>query len=207
MIDAAERLAAERGIGAMSLREVQAAAGQRNKSAAQYHFGSREGLIEAVITSRMGPVNDRRLEMLAELPDAPALRELVEALVEPLAAATVGRSGSCWARFLLQGWVDPTLERVVRRSFEASSFRTVRKLLLASVDHLPEHLRAQRVDHAVGFVVMALAGAEMTAATRRRAAPPVDASVTELVDSCCGLLLAPTSSDTELADRRAAGGA
>ena len=47
MIDAGERLAAERGIAAMSLREVQAAAGQRNKSAAQYHFGSRTGLIEA----------------------------------------------------------------------------------------------------------------------------------------------------------------
>jgi AcrR family transcriptional regulator len=207
MIDAAERLAAERGIGAMSLREVQAAAGQRNKSAAQYHFGSREGLIEAVITSRMGPINERRLELLAALPDAPDLRSVVEVLVEPLAAATVGRPGSCWARFLLQGWVDPTLEQVVRRSFEASSFRSVRRLLLAAVEHLPEHLRGRRVDHAVGYVVMALAGAEMTAAARRRGAPPVDVVVTDLVDSCCGLLLARTSSQIELTDRHAAGGA
>ena len=53
MIDAAERLASERGLGAMSLRDVMAEAGQRNKSAAQYHFGSREGLVEAVIEARM----------------------------------------------------------------------------------------------------------------------------------------------------------
>ena len=58
MIDAAERLAAERGMAAMSLREVQAAAGQRNKSAAQYHFGSRAGLIEARSCERFAVLRD-----------------------------------------------------------------------------------------------------------------------------------------------------
>ncbi|HEY9555614.1 MAG TPA: TetR family transcriptional regulator, partial [Acidimicrobiales bacterium] len=80
MIEAAERLAAEQGLAAMSLREVQAAAGQRNKSAAQYHFGSRAGLVEAVIANRMGPINEARLAMLAELDagiEPPSLRDLV----------------------------------------------------------------------------------------------------------------------------------
>ena len=44
MIVVAERLFAERGIEAVSLREVGAACGLRNNSAAQYHFGSRTGL-------------------------------------------------------------------------------------------------------------------------------------------------------------------
>ena len=48
MIRAAERLFSERGIEAVSLREVGAVAGQRNNSAAQYHFGTREGLVDAV---------------------------------------------------------------------------------------------------------------------------------------------------------------
>ena len=59
---------------------------QRNKSAARYHFGSREGLIEAVVAARMGPVNQRRLEMLAAYdarPGEPSLRDLVAALVVP----------------------------------------------------------------------------------------------------------------------------
>jgi AcrR family transcriptional regulator len=54
MVDAAERLMAERGIAAVSLREVQDAAEQRNKSAAHYHFGSREGLIRAIIETPDG---------------------------------------------------------------------------------------------------------------------------------------------------------
>ena len=40
MITTAERIVAERGLTAMSLRVVQRESGQRNKSAAQYHFGS-----------------------------------------------------------------------------------------------------------------------------------------------------------------------
>ena len=101
MIAAAERLAVERGLGAMSLREVQLVSGQRDKSAAAYHFGSREGLIEAVVAARMGPVNERRLAVLAGLDPAPGaapLADLVAALVVPLAEHTVGRPGSRWAR-------------------------------------------------------------------------------------------------------------
>jgi AcrR family transcriptional regulator len=198
MIDAAERLAARQGIGSMSLREVQAAAGQRNKSAAQYHFGSREGLIEAVITSRMGPINEQRLDMLAALPEPHELRHVVAALVTPLADATVGRSESCWARFLFQAWVDPTLERVVQRSLEASSFRSVRQLLVESVDHLPEPLRLRRVQQAVGFVVMVLASAEVTAGRGGGPGAAPGVVVSDLIDTCCGLLLAPSSSVPEV---------
>ena len=67
MIDAAERLIAERGLGALSLREVATTAGQRNHSAVQYHFGSRAGLVEAVFDTRMTPIDARRAEMLVGL--------------------------------------------------------------------------------------------------------------------------------------------
>ncbi|MCU1639860.1 MAG: taurine dioxygenase [Nocardia sp.] len=46
MIDAAERLIAERGLAAVTLQDVQNAAGQSNRSAAKYHFGSRDGLLD-----------------------------------------------------------------------------------------------------------------------------------------------------------------
>ncbi|NDZ80673.1 helix-turn-helix transcriptional regulator [Streptomyces sp. SID10853] len=51
-IDAAERLFAERGIDAVSLRTVGAEAGQRNTSAAQDHFGSRQALLDAITAAR-----------------------------------------------------------------------------------------------------------------------------------------------------------
>ena len=48
---AGERLIAEFG-PEVSLRDVAVAAGQRNNSAVHYHFGSRDGLIKAIIGHR-----------------------------------------------------------------------------------------------------------------------------------------------------------
>jgi AcrR family transcriptional regulator len=198
MIDAGERLAAERGIAAMSLREVQATAGQRNKSAAQYHFGSRTGLIEAIAASRMGPINEERRRLLDELDDReapPTVRDVVAAIVHPIAAATM-RRGSCWARFLAQGLADPEINEVVRRTFEAGPYRDALHRLLAALTDVPEALRQRRVDHAVGVLVLSLAATEAVLAGGGRARIPAAAQVADLVDICTAILEAPASADT-----------
>jgi len=204
MIDAAERLAAERGLAAMSLREVQASAGQRNKSAAQYHFGSKEGLVEAVVAARMGEVGAHRRELLDALGATPDRRGLVEALVLPLADHVLA-GDSHWARFLLQASNDPTFATVVRRTFEGSSFRQVHTALMATLDHLPEPVRPRRLDHAVGLVVASLAALEAGAQPDGRAALPAAVQIADLVDMALGVLDAPASAATTaaLADRPA----
>ncbi|NKS02706.1 TetR family transcriptional regulator, partial [Rhodococcus hoagii] len=81
MLVAAERIVAERGMPALTLKDVQLAANQANKSAAKYHFGSRDGLIEALVELRMTPVNARRQELLDEigrLGGPPTVRQAVE---------------------------------------------------------------------------------------------------------------------------------
>jgi AcrR family transcriptional regulator len=199
MIAAAERLAAERGLGAMSLRSVQDASGQRNKSAAHYHFGSREGLIDAVVAARMGPVNERRLEMLAALdaqPSSPTLRDLAAVLVVPLAEHTVAVPGSHWARFLAQGLADPTLSSVVRRNFEGRSYRDVRARIVAALDHVPPTRRARRTGHAVGLVVLSLATTEAQLTTSGSARIPLAELVTDLIDICAAVLAAPAAAVT-----------
>jgi len=101
---------ADRGIGAVSLSEVQAAAGQRNKSAAQYHFGTRDGLISAILETRTKPINEQRLRMLDRLAAEGRdrdLRELARVLVEPLVDSTVARHGTSYARSLAHGYLDP----------------------------------------------------------------------------------------------------
>ena len=44
---AAERMFADYGLHGASLRQISEAAGQKNTSAIQYHFGNRDRLVEA----------------------------------------------------------------------------------------------------------------------------------------------------------------
>ena len=59
-IRAAQKLYAEKSIDAVSLNQVTSAAGQKNRNALQYHFGSREGLIQAILDSHAGSVAELR---------------------------------------------------------------------------------------------------------------------------------------------------
>ena len=52
LMEVAERLFATRGIEAVTLKEIQQAAGQSNTSVIRYHFGSRDNLIRALIAYR-----------------------------------------------------------------------------------------------------------------------------------------------------------
>lgn len=188
MIEATERLVAEQGLSALSLRTVQAEARQRNKSAAQYHFGSRAGLIEAVARSRMAAVNERRSELLAAVagpPDDPA--ELMEVLVRPLAEATATGT-SHWARFLAQCGTDPTLASTVRNAVEGRAYRATARRLTDSLVHLPESLRARRVEHAVGLAVTSLAAAEARTGPRPF---PFETELEDLVAMCTAVVTAP----------------
>lgn len=65
ILDAAERLIAEQGLD-VSLRAITAAAGV-NLAAVNYHFQSKDALIDAIIARAIEPVNARRLEMLDAL--------------------------------------------------------------------------------------------------------------------------------------------
>jgi AcrR family transcriptional regulator len=191
MIEATERLVAEQGLSALTLRAVQALADQRNKSAAQYHFGSRAGLIEAVVRTRMAPVNERRGELLDRLegPDDPAA--LMDVLVRPLAEATLTGT-SHWARFLLQCATDPTLAQVVATASEGQPYRDCVRRLRDSLEDLPEPLRPRRVDHAVMLAITSLAATEFRSDARSL---PVGAEIDDLVAMCTAVATAPATTE------------
>jgi len=63
LLDAAERLFADRGFEGTSMRAITQAAGT-SVSAANYHFGSKEKLLHETIRRATEPVNERRLELL-----------------------------------------------------------------------------------------------------------------------------------------------
>ena len=88
LMRAAEELFAERSVAAVSLREVTAAAGQRNVSAVVYHFGSKLELLECVLERHSDPMQRMFLDRLQQMENDPTvtLRSLVEMLVAPLGA-------------------------------------------------------------------------------------------------------------------------
>jgi AcrR family transcriptional regulator len=87
IMDVAERLFGEKGFDGTSMRELTTAAGV-NLAAVNYHFRSKEGLLDAIFARRLEPMNRRRLELLEQaLADAgdglPCLERVLEALVGP----------------------------------------------------------------------------------------------------------------------------
>lgn len=82
ILDAAEELFARRGPNAVSLRQVIARA-KVNLAAIHYHFGSKESLLQAVLSRRLVPLNAGRLALL-EVAERKSRRVPLERILEAL---------------------------------------------------------------------------------------------------------------------------
>lgn len=88
ILTSAEELFAQSGIAATSMRAITAMA-RVNLAAVNYHFGSKEALIEAVYERRLEPLNKARLRNLKDLQDQYGedripVEEVIEAFIMPL---------------------------------------------------------------------------------------------------------------------------
>src|SRR5258706_14091939 len=87
ILDAAEQLFMEHGFEATSLRQLTSSAAV-NLAAVNYHFGSKEELFQAVLTRRLDPMNQERIELLAKLEresgeKPPACERILPAMLVP----------------------------------------------------------------------------------------------------------------------------
>jgi AcrR family transcriptional regulator len=191
LIRAAERLFAERGSDAVSLREINAAAGATNASAIQYHFGGRSGLIKAVIAKHEVTIEARRHALLDEyeqLPEAD-VRTLAAALVEPLAAELTTEGGPGYLQLVadLYNRPNPTFDP------SASEDRTLsfgRWRALAIPRLTPEAVRLHRRFDALRFTVSELARRARSGRKDHRL------FTSQLIDLVTALLTAPVSDET-----------
>src|ERR1700724_3076730 len=83
ILDAAEKLFGEKGFDTTSLRDITAEA-DVNLAAVNYHFQSKDSLIDAVIKRRIEPMNQRRLAMLANAGPNPTLEQILLAFITPV---------------------------------------------------------------------------------------------------------------------------
>lgn len=201
LILAAERLFAERGIEAVSLREINIAAGQKNSGASHYHFGSKDGLIEAIFLYRHAATSARRRE-LADRIDADAatddVRRLVEALILPLAEQFTGSAGgSRYVRFLQQVHDEPRSRGFARFRGKVDETQIrIERLLRRALGHVPRAVLDLRLRMMADQVIHAFAARERQRVRSRNGADGTDLFVTNLVDTWVGALASPVSAET-----------
>ena len=143
ILDAAERLFAERGIEAVSVRSILAAAGV-NVALAHYHFGSREGLIAELLRVRVAPLMDELSRAIEEVdargPDA-TLEDVLRAYFAPAARWMMERP-AC-SRLFAQLQYAPSLE--IRALGDDAIRGVMNRLASAVLRRLPAALSPKQV--------------------------------------------------------------
>jgi AcrR family transcriptional regulator len=158
-MNAAERLFAERGIDAVSLRTINTEAGY-SVAALHYHFGTRDGLVRALLQRAQPAMFAQRATMVAtlEAQEHPQVEAIVEALVHPLTAGMLENFSESVAqlRFLVRLSFDrsPYLAKTLE-----DSVALFRPLLRRALPQLDAGTRTRRWLFAADLAQHALANA------------------------------------------------
>lgn len=131
ILEAAERLCGEHGLEAVSVRDIAAEAGV-NLSAINYYFGSRINLLVTILQTRGAEIEQARNELLVQAAqrDPPELREIVRAVMTPLARwRTPGSNRSAALMFLSRALTAATPELKAQIDGGVAGFRKVIDLL------------------------------------------------------------------------------
>jgi len=163
LLSAAAHLFSERGFVATSMRAVTQAAGV-SVSAANYHFGSKQALLEAVCEHHIALLNARRLAALDAVADrfatsAPPLEEVLRAFLGPLFEPSDPGLQQCSRAIAARLYSDPP---EVAWELRETLFGPLRLRMLALVARaLPEADPAQlglALQFTVGAMVHSVSG-------------------------------------------------
>ena len=160
ILGAAEELFARNGFAGASLRELTAAA-KVNLAAVNYHFGSKDNLVNEVFRRRLDELSAQRLDALARVlaqPD-PGLEDILAAFIHPalmLSLDTTG--GATFVRVLARAYAEHN-ERL--RKFLSENYGHVLKEFAhafgAQLPHLDKEELYWRIDIIAGALTYAMA--------------------------------------------------
>ncbi|MET8796120.1 TetR/AcrR family transcriptional regulator [Nocardia sp. NPDC004568] len=193
LILAAERLFAERGIDAVSLRSVMAEAGA-NVASVHYHFGSKDALVDALISRRSEQLHTRRAELLdaVEAAGTPDARSLADAFVRPVGELAAA-GGTPWIRLVagIMSGNHPALTKLTE-GFAPQALR-FNALLEQTAPGVASRTIRFRLTQAMNLTFQTLGDPDglrgMLALSGTRLSP--DELLTELIDTVTAILTGP----------------
>lgn len=161
LLSAAEDLFAQFGFAGTSLRQVTTHA-DVNIAAVNYHFGSKENLVNEVFRRRLDELSQKRLAALstAQAQAEPQIEAVLAAFIEPALALTLDRhgGGSAFVRVLARAYAEKN-ERL--RKFLSDNYGHVqREFAKAISEHMPGLSKEElywRLDFIAGALTYAMA--------------------------------------------------
>jgi AcrR family transcriptional regulator len=213
ILDAAEALFMAHGLEATTLRQITTVA-KVNLAAVNYHFGSKDALIEAVFRRRLNHLNDECLQMLDHLEAAAAGEpvrpsQIVDAFFGAalrLAADEVG-GGATFMRLLSRTYTEPTESiRVFLAKEYAEVVRRYREALFRALPDTPRDEILWRLHFMLGAMSYAVSGADALnlLGEGRLEASDAETLRVRLMSFLLGGLRAPFTDITIQASRKAA---
>ena len=198
ILDAAECLFAEHGFGDVSVRQVVHTAGV-NVASIHYHFGSKEALVEAVMSRRLKPLNDERLRLLDEYESRDegevALEDVLYALIAPAVKLSRSRKGGkSFVRLVGRLFAEPSntvLERLKDR-FEVVFIR-FHRAFKRTLPAIRKRDYFWRIHFILGAMSLTLCDRERPAAWAEGSCDPddLDEVIQQLVAFCAAGLRSP----------------
>lgn len=158
ILSAAEDLFAKSGFAGASLRQVTSAANV-NLAAVNYHFGSKENLINELFKRRLDDLTAARMAALEKVKSArPAtLEQVLEAFVQPALSLASERGGSSFVRLLARAFAehDQRLRRFVSDNY-GHVLKEFAKVIANLLPNLPKDALYWRLDFVSGALTYAM---------------------------------------------------
>ena len=168
ILDTAESLFAQQGHEATSMRQITGAAGV-NLASVNYHFGSKESLVQAVLKRRLEVLNRERLRLLDELEAQSGVKplkpsQIVDAFFGTLLrlAADPAQAGSTFLPLLERTMTDPTdFIRALFAEEYADVLARYRNALFAALPDVPRAEIIWRFQFMLGATSYAIMGTDL----------------------------------------------
>jgi AcrR family transcriptional regulator len=191
LIRSGEHLFARQGVDGALTRDIVSHAGQAHDSAVHYHFGSREGLLAAILDKHIQRMEKTRRPALAGLGSSPRLATLVHRIVEPVADELRSEDGRDFLRIIAQlaGRARAGTEPVpLRGTALADQLGLLERACRAK---LPQPLAIERIALMTTMLTAALADRARHIDAKRRLVLDHDDYVTNLIAMLTAALRAP----------------